>query len=223
MSAKPVRSLQAAARTRAWRRARAEAGFVKIEVWAPAACKADIQAAVQAIVMESSRGPTLLSNPHPSKGVRQMDSVIDTAWTIPGLQEALTSSALVRPDELTATVVEGAEPVLLVTMHEYGDLPVYLSAGPLQMVLSVILWPCDEQNNRAAFNEFLLKAQKIVPLSNFGITTVEDRDYYELMGEISAKTSLQTILIELRTLAENAIAAAGDLRDSFDKTSGVAA
>ena len=152
-----------------------------------------------------------------------MDSVIDTAWTIQGLQEALTSSALVRPGELTATVVEGAEPVLLVTMEEFGDLPIYVSAGPLQMVLSVILWPCDEQKNRAAFNEFLLKAQKIVPLSNFGITTVEDRDYYELMGEISAKTSLQTILIELRTLAENAIAAAGDLRESFDKTSGVAA
>ena len=42
-----------------------------------------------------------------------------------------------------------------------------------------------------------------------------DRDYYELFGEIANKTSLQTILIELRTLAENAIDAASDLRDSF--------
>ena len=145
-----------------------------------------------------------------------MDSVIDTAWTIHSLRDALAESALVRPDELTATVVEGVEPVLLVVMHEFGDLPVYVSAGPLQMAFSVILWPCDEQDDRAAFNEFLLRAQKVVPLSNFAITSVDGRDYYELMGEIATKTTLQTIVIELRTLAENAIAAAGELRDAFE-------
>ena len=222
MPARPTRSAQAAERTRAWRQSRKEAGWIKIEVWAPAACKADIQAAVQAIVVESARGPALLNNPNPQQG-REMDSVIDTAWTIPSLRDALAGSSLVRPDELTANVIEGAEPVLLVTMHEYGDLPIYVSVGPLQMVLSVILWPCDEQKDRAAFNEFLLKAQKVVPLSNFGITTVDGRDYYELMGEISGKTTLQTIVIELRTLAENAIAAAGDLRESFEKSGGKAA
>ncbi len=147
-----------------------------------------------------------------------MDSVIDTAWTIHSLRDALAESALVRPDELTATVVEGVEPVLLVTMHEFGDLPIYVSGGSLQMVVSTILWPCDEQTDRAGFNEFLLKAQKVVPLSNFGITTVDGRDYYELMGEISSKTTLQTLIIELRTLAANAIAAASDLRDSFEKS-----
>lgn len=152
-----------------------------------------------------------------------MDSVIDTAWTIHSLRDALAESALVRQDELTATVIEGVEPVLLVTMHEFGDLPVYVSGGALQMVVSTILWPCDEQTDRAAFNEFLLKAQKIVPLSNFGITTVEGRDYYELMGEISSKTTLQTLVIELRTLADNAIAAASDLRDSFEKSRSAAA
>ena len=63
----------------------------------------------------------------------------------------------------------------------------------------------------------------MVPLSNFGITTIEGRDYYELMGEISSKTTLQTLVIELRTLADNAIAAASDLRDSFEKSRGAAA
>lgn len=145
-----------------------------------------------------------------------MDSVIDTSWTVSDLRDALAESSLVRPGELTARVIEGSEPVLLVTMHEYGDLPVYVSAGPIQMVVSVILWPVDEQNDQDRFNVFLLKAQKIVPLSNFGISTVDGRDYYELFGEIAAKTSLQTVLIELRTLAGNAIDAAGDLRESFE-------
>ena len=49
----------------------------------------------------------------------------------------------------------------------------------------------------------------------FGITTVDGRDYYELMGELSCKTTLQTVLIELRTLADNAIRAASDLRENF--------
>ncbi|WP_305583255.1 DUF2170 family protein, partial [Phenylobacterium sp.] len=83
-----------------------------------------------------------------------MDSVIDTAWTVPGLRDALVESTLVREGELTAQVIEGTEPVLLVTMHEYGDLPVYVSVGPLQMVVSVILWPVDEQKDQAAFNVF---------------------------------------------------------------------
>ncbi|UAL09346.1 YjfI family protein [Caulobacter segnis] len=218
MAVKPTRSAQAAERTRAWREARRNAGFVKIEVWAPAACKPDILSAVQSIVVESVRGPALKTNPNPPKGVRHMDSVIDTAWTIHTLRDALVESALVREDEMTVTVVEGVEPVLQVVMHEFGDLPVYVSGGALQLVVSTLLWPCDEQNHRAAFNEFLLKAQKIVPLSNFGITTVDGRDYYELMGEISSKTTLQTLIIELRTLADNAIAAASDLRDSFEKS-----
>lgn len=216
MSERPARAVE---RTRAWREARRKAGWVKIEVWAPAACKSDIQNAVRAIVYESARGPELSRNPHPAKGVTTMDQVIDTAWTIPALKAALDSSNLLREGELTAQVIEGADPVLLVKMHEYGDLPVYISAGPLQMVLSSILWPVDEQEDQDEFNVFLLKAQKLVPLSNFGISTVEGRDYYELFGEISAKTTLQTIVIELRTLAENAIDAAGDLRESFRASS----
>ena len=144
-----------------------------------------------------------------------MNSVIDTAWTIPALQQALSETNLVRPGELTAKVVEGADPVLLVTMHEYGDLPIYVSAGPVQTVVSVLLWPVDEQKDTNSFNTFLLKAQKLVPLSNFGISAVNGRDYYELFGELSPSSSLDDILIELRVLAENAIEAASDLRSSF--------
>ena len=143
-----------------------------------------------------------------------MDAVIETAWTGPGIKAALDASDLVREGELTLRVLEGAEPVLLATMHEYGDLPIYLSVGGSQIVVSVLLWPVAEQADRHAFNEFLLKAQRVVPLSNFAITSVSGEDVYELMGELSCKTTLQTVLIELRTLAENAIDATS-LRDTF--------
>ena len=212
-------------RIRAWRKARRDAGQVKLEFWVPQGCRDDVRAAVHAIVTDSTRGPALLKTQLAPRRHRttsssstgadpHMDAVIETAWTVPAIKAALDASTLIREGEMTLRVLEGADPVLLATMHEYGDLPIYLSVGGAQIVCSVLLWPVAEQSDTARFNEFLLKAQRVVPLSNFAITTVGDQDVYELMGELSSKTTLQTILIELRTLAENAIDAT-ELRDNF--------
>ncbi len=194
--------------------------MVKLEFWVPNTARDDVRAAVHAIVTDSTRGPAIVRRPRrslstdPSGASPPMDAVIETSWTVPAIKAALDASELVREGELTTRVLEGAEPVLLATMHEYGDLPIYLSVGGAQIVCSVLLWPVAEQADRHAFNEFLLKAQRIVPLSNFAITSVNGDDVYELVGELACKTTLQTILIELRTLAENAIDAT-DLRQSF--------
>ena len=208
--------LSPAERTRQWREERTRLGLVKLELWVPPGAKSDIQAAARAIITASSRGPALSSNPEPPPGSFQMDHVIDTDWSVKSLAQALTESRLVREGEMTARVLEGAEPVLQISMHEFGDLPIFLSVGADQIVVSALMWPVDEQENTEQFNVFLLKAQKLVPLSNFGITTVAGRDYYEVFGELSCKTTLQTVIIELRTLADNAIRAAGDLRDNFN-------
>ena len=137
------------------------------------------------------------------------------AWTVRSLKTALSDGF---SEAMTARVVEGADPILLVTMHDQGDLEIYVSVSDQQIAASVLLWPVDEQADRHAFNEFLLKAQKLVPLSNFGISAVGDRDYYELFGELATTSSLDDILIELRALAHNAIEAASDLRSSFTPT-----
>ncbi|TVV75735.1 YjfI family protein [Sphingomonas solaris] len=139
----------------------------------------------------------------------------DIAWTVRSLKTALDGCAAVKSGEFTVRIVEGSDPVLLVTMHRHGDLEAFVNVSEAQIAASVLLWPCDEQPDRAAFNEFLLKAQKLVPLSNFGIAAVGDRDFYELFGELATTTSLDTIVIELQVLAENAIEAATDLRDNF--------
>jgi uncharacterized protein YjfI (DUF2170 family) len=133
-------------------------------------------------------------------------------WTVRSLKAALDSSGPVQAGEFTPRIVEGADPVLLVTMHEHGDLELFVNVSEAQISASVLLWPCDEQDDRAAFNEFLLKSQKLVPLSNFGIGSVDGRDYYELFGELATSSPLDTVIIELNTLAQNAIDAATDLR-----------
>lgn len=144
--------------------------------------------------------------------------MIDVMWTVRSLKTALDGCDAVEAGEFTPRIVEGADPVLLVTMHTQGDLEIFVNVSEAQIAASVLLWPCDEQPDRAAFNEFLLKAQKVVPLSNFGITTVETRDYYELFGELATSSTLDAVVIELRTLAENAIEAATDLRSTFAPT-----
>jgi len=221
MTKPPAPSSAATDRIRAWRQARREAGLVKLELWVPEAARDDVKAAVRAIITDSTRGPHLAgrarrptSDSITSGDDHHMDAVIETPWTVPAIKEAMDASPLIREGEMTLRVLEGADAVLLATMHEYGDLPVYLSVGGAQIVCSVLLWPVAEQADRHAFNEFLLKAQRVVPLSNFAITNVGGEDVYELMGELSCKTTLQTILIELRTLAENAIDAT-ELRETF--------
>ena len=129
--------------------------------------------------------------------------------------EALQSASQLNEGEITLRLVEGEDPVLVATMGECGGLEIFISASEEQVAASVLLWPVDEQEDRYAFNEFLLKAQKIVPLSNFGIATVGGRDFYELFGELSPTSSLDDIVVELRTLADNAIEAASDLRSNF--------
>ena len=226
MTKPPAPSSAATDRIRAWRQARREAGLVKLELWVPESARDDVKAAVRAIITDSTRGPPLnglglasrsrrpTSDSITSGDDHHMDAVIETPWTVPAIKEAMDASPLIREGEMTLRVLEGADAVLLATMHEYGDLPVYLSVGGAQIVCSVLLWPVAEQADRHAFNEFLLKAQRVVPLSNFAITNVGGEDVYELMGELSCKTTLQTILIELRTLAENAIDAT-ELRETF--------
>jgi uncharacterized protein YjfI (DUF2170 family) len=139
-----------------------------------------------------------------------------TPWTAQSLMEALQSAPQLNENEIAFRLVEGEDPVLVATMGECGGLEIFISAGEQQVAASVLLWPVDEQDDRHAFNEFLLKAQKIVPLSNFGISTVGGRDYYELFGELSTTSSLDDIVTELRTLADNAIEAASDLRSNFN-------
>ena len=133
------------------------------------------------------------------------------AWTIERLAEALRGF----DDEFAVEAMAGDEPVLRVTMREQGDLAVFLSTAGDEIVVSTLLWPVDEQEDADAFNRFILKAQKLVPLSNFAISEVGGRDYYELIGQLAIASPVELIALELRVLAENAISAAGDLRTAF--------
>ncbi|MGT2513639.1 YjfI family protein [Sphingomonas panni] len=107
------------------------------------------------------------------------------SWTTTGLADALRGAEFA--DELSVERIEQAEPVLKVTMHHFGDLAIFASVAGEQIIVSSLLWPVEEQADQHAFNRFLLKTQKLVPLSNFAIAEVGGREYYELVGELSVE------------------------------------
>ncbi len=102
----------------------------------------------------------------------------DKNWTTESLLEALKQSEPVTPGDIKVDLVEGADPGSLVTMKEFGDLPVLMSVSGSQIVVDTLLWAVEEVDDSAAFNEMILKTHKLFPLSTFGIVVGPDgRDY----------------------------------------------
>lgn len=178
-----------------------ERGYVKREVWIPpdyAKVLKDCETALRAGVMPII--PRTFTERKMSK---------DENWTTESLLEALKQSEPVTAGDIEVSLVEGADPGILVTMKEFGDLPLLMSVSGSQIIVDTLLWPVEEADDTAAFNEMILKTHKLFPLSTFGIVAGPDgRDYYEMFGSLSAGSILETVIFEIETLADNAMQAA---------------
>ncbi len=187
-----------------------EKGYVKREIWIPphyTKILKDCETALRADVM-----------PIIPRTVRETKMSEDGNWTTETLFQALDQSEPAGDGEIKVELVEGTDPGILITMTEFGDLPVLMSVSGSQILVDTLLWPVDEVNDPAAFNTFILKTHKLLPLSTFGIRQGPDgRDYYEMFGSLSAGSILESVLFEIETLADNAMQAAAayqsDLRD----------
>ncbi len=187
-----------------------EKGYVKREIWIPpdyAAVLKECETALRAGVM-----PII-----PRTGM-EIKMSQDDYWTTGSLLEALKQSEPVTGGDVEVDLVEGADPGILVTMKEFGDLPLLMSVSGSQIIVDTLLWPVEEVTDSAGFNEMILKTHKLFPLSTFGIGAGPDgRDYYELFGSLSAGSTLASVIFEIETLADNALQAAeayrSDLKD----------
>jgi uncharacterized protein YjfI (DUF2170 family) len=101
-------------------------------------------------------------------------------------------------------------------MKDFGDLPILLGVSGSQIIVNTLLWPIDEVNDTAEFNDLILRTHKLFPLSTFSITRgLNDRDYYELFGSLSSGSILESVIFEIETLADNAMQAAEAYRSDF--------
>ena len=139
-------------------------------------------------------------------------------WNTETLYQALENSEPAGEGAFNVELVEGTDPGILITMTEFGDLPLLMSVSGSQILVETLLWPVDEVKDAAAFNDLILKTHKLLPLSAFGIRQGPDgKDYYEMFGSLSAGSILESVLFEIETLADNAMQAAeayhSDLKD----------
>lgn len=128
-------------------------------------------------------------------------------WTSTALCAAIAASEPVREGLMSVELIEGAEPGLYLTMHDYGDLPLFMAVVGRQIVVEALLWPVSQVRDPARFNEALLRTHKLFPLSTLGIETLDGDPVYIMFGALSASSSLADVLFEVETLADNVIRA----------------
>lgn len=123
-------------------------------------------------------------------------------WTVPDLTDAL--NGFFEDGEAVLSPTADGES-LIVSFPNKGDLTVTMTISGAQILASTLLWSRTDEANTAAFEEHALRMHKFLPLSTFGITTIDGQDWYELFGALSASSSLEDVGLELRTLAHNAV------------------
>ena len=137
---------------------------------------------------------------------------IDTPWRVDTLKDALESGDRTEDGEMALDIIPGAEPVLRVRMQELGDLQLFVSVSGEQVLTSVLLWPCDDQDDPNGFEAMMLRNHKRhLPLAALGITAIDGREWYELFGSMSARSTLASIVTELRTIGQNAVDLSSDI------------
>ena len=187
-----------------------EKGYVKREIWIPPEytkilkdCETALRVGILPFLPKSPMGGEMSEEGN---------------WTTESLCRALAQSETAREGTINVEMVAGTDPGILITMVEFGDLPLLMSVSGSQILVGTLLWPVDEVKNTAAFNDLILKTHKMLPLSTFGIRPGPDgREYYEMFGSLSAGSILESVLFEIETLADNAMQAAeayqSDLKD----------
>lgn len=133
----------------------------------------------------------------------------NTNWTIDTLHAALVEQDAVRNNEIELTLLQGAEPSLQVTMHQFGGLPIIIALAGNQILVDSVLVYTSQVKDVAEFNDAVLRSRDIFPLSSIGIETMPNGEaVYNMFGALSAASSLSVIVHEVLTLADNVIRAA---------------
>ncbi len=184
---------------REFRRRLREKGLVKKEVW----IRPEYAKQLAALERRLRDANGLESE----EGVTHMIDAMH-AWTTSGLYAALKETELFSGEEADLELIEGVEPSLHMVLHEYGDLPVFLTVAGEQIVVEAILWPVDDVIDRSGFNEAVLRTHKYFPLSTVSLDTSPDgTDYYHMFGALSSTAILPNVVFEIEVLASNVIQA----------------
>lgn len=120
-------------------------------------------------------------------------------WTVTSLKKAFS-------DNITHDyIVVKHQDILTITLKQYGDLNLHLSLTSKQILIETVICPVKNICDVNKLNYRLLRLQKILPLSLVGISVINHQDYYIAFGALSLSSSFDDILLEIETLANNAL------------------
>ena len=121
------------------------------------------------------------------------------AWTISALQNELNNEAY------CCYSVSRLQDSLSLKLKEHGDLLLNISMTSRQMLIETLICPVESIHDVNKLNYYLLRFRKLLPLSSVGITIVNSREYYVAFGALSISSPLSDVILEIETLAENAL------------------
>lgn len=121
------------------------------------------------------------------------------AWTPQVLTKALTNFHGLNIDIISN------EQSLIIKMNDYGDLLLSILFTSRQMIIETVICLVNNIQHQDAFNLFLLRNQKLLPLSSVGISRVRQDEYYVAFGALSLNSTLEDVVLEMTTLVDNAL------------------
>lgn len=136
-------------------------------------------------------------------------------WTTQSLYQSLKKAPLFLDNAATIELIEGVDATIHIIMHEFGDLPIFLTVFGEQILAESLLFPANEVTNQATFNELMLRTHKCFPLSTICLEKYGADEYYQMFGALSSTSGLQDVLVEIKLLANNVILATESFSEFF--------
>lgn len=188
---------------REYRKRLREQGLVKKEVWVLPENNAELHAFEKEL-----RKPRLNSNVGLELGENSMNDKAAHRWNTESLFNALKDRPAFSNGSCSIEIIDGIDSSIVISMHNYGDLPVFITAGGDQILAEAVLFSVDDVVDTNKLNEYVLKTHKYLPLSTISIDTDDTHgDYYHMFGALSATSSISEVVHEIDTLADNVIQA----------------
>lgn len=173
----------------------ASAGYVKHDAWVLPENRALLKH-----VEKQLRQPLMA-------GSFQLEEHMTTAekWTIERLHGAFQALDAVASNEITLSLLQGAEPSIKLSMNDYGGLPVFIAVVGEQIIVDTVLVDLESIKDVPRFNDAVLRSRELFPLSSIGIELMPNgQTVYNMFGALSADSSFTNVVTEVAALADNA-------------------
>ena len=188
---------------REYRKRLRQQGLVKKEVWVlPENGKhlSDLE--------KKLRNPLTSQSTLTGSGENNMNDKSAQRWSTESLYTTLKGLPAFSNGSCSIEIIDGIDSSIVVSMHQYGDLPIFITVGGEQILAETVLFSLEDVIDTAKFNEYVLKTHKYLPLSTISIESDHIHgNYYHMFGALSALSSILEIVHEIDTLAENVIQA----------------